>query len=282
MAKAEILLRGEEVFCSAIQGDTIFIPADEAMVKLRDWAQRYDAASRDNDDLEFVSIGREMFAWLDASGWASRWCNGVGHRELEVRVQGSANDERAALLLDAPWEILASTDGLLTEDITRLFLVSRRVGPAGGAVFAPTYADIQLMFMAASPEGQVELGFEAEEAAILEATKHNQRVHVIVEESGALDPMEDRLTGEEQPFEALHLSCHGTIDKTLGPVLAFETLEGGLDLVDPGRLIDTFGTQPPSLVMLSACRTAERGAVGTVPGTSHRDAASMTSAPSMT
>jgi hypothetical protein len=97
----------------------------------------------------------------------------------------------------------------------------------GGDVFcAPVRGDLQVLFMAAAPEGQKVLDFEAEEAAILEATRGAARVHVAVEESGALDGISLRLTSEEGPFEALHLSCHGEILAKRGPVLLLETLEG--------------------------------------------------------
>jgi hypothetical protein len=129
------------------------------------------------------------------------------------------------------------------------------------------------MFMAAAPLGQVDLDFEREEATVLAATRDDGRVHVIVEETGSLEFLRGRLVSEEGPFEAVHLSCHGDIDKRRGPVLLLETAEGGADLADPGQVVQALGATPAPLVVLSACRTAEIGrATGAVDGVGRRDA----------
>ena len=114
------------------------------------------------------------------------------------------------------------------------------------------------MFMAAAPEGQHELDYEAEETAILDATRLLP-MRVVVEETGALEFLGARLATDEGPFEALHLSCHGDIDREKGPILLLETAEGGADRVGPGAIVGALGADPPPLVVLSACRTAERG-----------------------
>lgn len=93
------------------------------------------------------------------------------------------------------------------------------------------------MFMAAAPEGQVELDFEEEEAAILTATKHEARVQVVVEETGNAEALRGRLVSEEGPFEAVHLSCHGDIDAAQGPILLLEAAEGGAATARPGDVI---------------------------------------------
>jgi len=135
-----------------------------------------------------------MFAWLDEAGWASAWADGPGDRVLEIRAQ-RRNDARDVALLDAPWELLAR-DGLpLALDATRPFAVARRIG-APTAVWELQHRDLQLMFMAAAPEGQVDLDFEREEAAILAATRGDGRVHVVVEETGALTFLGGRLASE--------------------------------------------------------------------------------------
>jgi hypothetical protein len=123
------------------------------------------------------------------------------------------------------------------------------------------------MFMAAAPEGQSDLDYEAEEAAILEATRAKDGraplAHVLVEETGALDFLAARMR-LDGPFEALHLSCHGDILAQDGeaprPILLLETPEGGSDAVAPERLIEELANGVPPLVFVSACRTAERGA----------------------
>lgn len=61
------------------------------------------------------------------------------------------------------------------------------------------------------------------------------------------------------PFEALHLSCHGTIDPERGPVLALEDAVGDLDPAGPGEVAALLGEpERTPLVFLSACRTAEQ------------------------
>jgi hypothetical protein len=127
------------------------------------------------------------------------------------------------------------------------------------------------MFMAAAPQGQQELDFEAEEAAILEATQRLP-LRLVVEETGNREFLGERLNSDEGPFEALHLSCHGDIDAKAGPILLLESAEGGPDRVGPGAIVETLGADLPPLVVLSACRTAEFGrAQGEAPLSGSRD-----------
>ncbi len=256
MSSGVIELAGVDVLCSIEGGGReVRLPAGPALVKLRDWSRRYDVGSRRDDEGELSAIGGEMFAWLDDGGWASAWANGADDRSLEIRVQAVGGEEEVALL-DAPWELLSRVDGppLALDDI-QLFIVARRIG-APEKPIEPRHGDLQLMFMAAAPEGQSELDFEAEEAAILDATQRLP-VRVFVEETGALDFLGGRLASDEGPFEALHLSCHGDIDRQRGPILLLEKAEGGEDRVGPGDIVKALGPDPPPLVVLSACRTAE-------------------------
>ena len=266
MALATISLRGDDIYVALSGEGETRLAMPQALPHLKLWADAYgEAASRD-DAAELLRIGREIFAWLDETGVATRWIALPGDRALLIEVTGGQDEERVAHLLDAPWELLASEAGHLTDHETQLFVVARRIGPET-ASWLPTYSDIQLMFMAASTEGQSELDYEQEESALLGATRDSRRVHVIVEESGALQPLEDRLSGSEAPFEALHLSCHGTIrgGERPGPALLLETVEGHAALTRPEDLIGCLrGDHPPALVMLSACRTAERGPNNTI------------------
>jgi hypothetical protein len=260
-----IELRGSDIFCSVAGGDAESrFGLDEALPRLTQWARRYETASARDRQGDLAAIGQEMFGWLDEAGWASSWASGGGDREREVRVDGAAGTEEAALL-DAPWELLAKADGPLAADLLRLFVVARRVGRSEQAP-QPRYSDLRLMFMAAAPEGQVELDYEAEEAAILEATKDDERVHLIVEETGVLRFLRGRLASAEGSCEALHLSCHGDIDRALGPVLMLETPEGDAARATAGDLIEALGAVRPQLVALSACRTAEMGRPGDAAG----------------
>jgi tetratricopeptide (TPR) repeat protein len=257
MSLALIELLGSDILGSIEGGEEVRLPAASAIAKLQAWSKRYDKASLLDNEGELSAIGREIFAWLDESGWASAWALGSGDRALEIRVRGAGGVEEEALL-DAPWELLSRAEGppLAFDDI-QLFVVARRIGPKA-APLEPRHGDLQLMFMAAAPEGQNELDFEAEETAILEATQL-LLLRVVVEETGALEFLGARLTSDEGPFEALHLSCHGDIDAKKGPILLLEKAEGGEDRVDAGQIVKALGADPPPLVVLSACRTAELG-----------------------
>ncbi|AGA90192.1 hypothetical protein Thimo_1398 [Thioflavicoccus mobilis 8321] len=231
------------------------LAGDAARPRLEDWAQRYERAVRRDDADALLAIGRELFDWLDATGWVSAWAAATGPRALEIRVADPA-EPLAQALLDAPWELLANRAGHLADDAVQPLELARRIGPPGEPL-APPHADLQLLFMAAAPAGQQVLDFEAEEAAILEATARLP-LHLVVEESGAADPLGERLD-LDGPFETLHLSCHGTIDTERGPLLALEDAVGDLAAIAPGELVVRLGEpERTPLVFLSACRTAER------------------------
>ena len=256
MSAGLIELIGNDILCSieGVEKEARFA-VGEARPKLEVWAQRYDEAVRVDNEGELASIGREMFAWLDGSGWASEWANRVGDdRQLEIKVKGNGAPEEIALL-DAPWEVLSfGKTGPLALDELQLFIVVRRVGDKA-TPWPARNGDLQLMFVAAAPEGAGELDFEAEEAAILKATQ-GLPLRLVVEESGALNFVHERLVSDEASFEALHLSCHGTIDAKAGPILLLETPEGYEGKAGPREIIEALGTDPPPLIVLSACRTA--------------------------
>jgi hypothetical protein len=114
MALGLIEARGSDVFCSIAGGDKeARFPLTEATPKLTSWAQRYDGASQRNDEDELATIGRELFDWLDGSGWGAAWADAPGEdRILEIKVAGREGADEAALL-EAPWELLARADGPL-------------------------------------------------------------------------------------------------------------------------------------------------------------------------
>ena len=260
-------LRGEEY--SWKLGDTSGFLSGGSEV-LQDWSTRYGRAVVAGDEGALFSIGREMFSWLDESGAATHWAS-QGELVLEVHGDpGQADGQMVDALLDTPWEVLAGDQGFLAAEVDRLFSVARRVVPEAKPL-EPAFSDLSLMFMAASPEGQQALDYEAEEVATRSQTDGVPLAHVVVEESGSVDFLGDRLA-LDGPFEVAHLSCHGDIDKD-GPYLALETDVGGMDKVTPSRLIEALGNEKPSLVFVSACRTAEAGS-GARPvggGSAHRE-----------
>lgn len=280
MASATIELRGSRIFASpAFGGLEPQWTGEDALPLFVDWAKRYDSATHEENEAELLALGRAMFAWLDETGWASAWKDGFGERKLEIKVEGRSTELEAALL-DAPWELLASRTGPLAADPLQLFVVSRRLGEPGSK-WEPRHSDLKVLFMAAAVEGESVLDFEVEETAILKATTRAQRTHLVVDETGALESVAERLTSSEGPFEVVHLSCHGAIDPDLGPTLLLETLEGDKQLVSPGDLVQAFGSAPPPLVVLSACQTAERKAYGSAPPTAPRETGDLSSSLSL-
>ena len=111
MSSGLIELVGADILASIEGGgEEARFSAEPAIAKLQAWSKRYDNASLYDREGELSAIGREMFAWLDESGWASAWALGSGDRSLEIRVKGAGGAEEEALL-DAPWELLSRADG---------------------------------------------------------------------------------------------------------------------------------------------------------------------------
>jgi tetratricopeptide (TPR) repeat protein len=249
---------GHDIICKApgSASEEIRISGAALLPQLLDWAARYESALRKNDADAFFPLGRDIFTALDqAQGWAQAWCDGSGPRRLEIRVD-SAESPFAQALLAAPWELLSTKKAYLVDDDAQPFELTRRIGKPQPPT-PPKHADLQLMFMAAAPVGEHELDFEAEESAILKATER-LHLHLAVEESGAADILAERLASDG-PFEALHLSCHGNIDPTHGPYLAFENETGGMKPAFVGDVVNLLGnTDHTPLVFLSACHTAVR------------------------
>ena len=260
--RARISIIGNEILCEcdgAERNADIRIPlTSEALTRLNSWAQQYRRAVRSGDPSLLPDVGTQMFDWLDESSWASKWVKGAGDRELEIAVD-EAESEASCALINLPWEVLADKADFLAADPVQSFAVFRSIGRGRKAKPAEAaYRDLALMFMAASPEGQQELDFEAEEAAILDATAQLP-VQVVVEESGCADFLKDRLA-QEGPFEVVHVSCHGDILGNGEPALAIETPEGDVALTTPGDFAGVLGQGKAPLVFLSACRTAQSGA----------------------
>ena len=235
---------------------------------LESWVGPYAKSVETGDQDRVRDIGREMLQWLNQGNVLSEWL-ADSRRELEIAL--TTGEKNTDALLAAPWEVLADENGFLADDREKPFLPLRRVAPEA-TITEPDHSDLSLLFMAAAPEGQHELDYEAEEADILKATRSLRNgqplVHLTVEESGELDVLAEQLAAAG-PFDILHLSCHGDIVETEGEmrhVLLLETEKGEVDLVEPNRLLAALGEKVPSLVFLSACRTGQRGHASGVPG----------------
>jgi len=219
----------------------------------RDWERRYDQAVQRNNDEALLAIGQDIHGWLDTRGLEL-----LHGDDRDIRFATSVRpDSEQQAFLDVPWELLADRDGYWAQDAIVAYQPARLLGYAAHPAI-PAHGDLFVLFMAAAPIGEVELNFEAEEAGILAATR-TLPVQVVVEESGELQPMSEKLV-LSAPYESLHLSCHGGVSRKDGAVLAFENAFGDCDLVTAGRLAEGLGDIRPLLVFLSACRTAEHTA----------------------
>lgn len=212
------------------------------------------AVERNLDDAMF-GIGERLSNWFDGSqNWMALLTGGVGRIEFCVEV-GADPDAIARSLIDAPWELLSGKNEPLAFDDVRYFCPMRRIGRRV-ASSAPAHRDIGLLFMAAAPRGADNLQYEAEENAFLEAVP--PKAHVGVEESGCLEFLVERMAGEAMPFDVLHISCHGDIDKNGNHFLLLEDEAGAMKPATAADLAHALGDPFPPMVFLSACRTAEQ------------------------
>ncbi|MGM7643936.1 CHAT domain-containing protein [Nocardia sp. JW2] len=210
------------------------------------------------EDGALLSVGRELFDWLDGP---ERQLSGLLDRApapLVFEVRGPRSPtESAWAMLRAPWELLAAAGtGFLAADELVRFSVVRRLGQAASGP-EPCDFRLGLAFMASAPWGQHELDFEAEEAAILEAVGDG-RVDLLVEDTGNPEQLGARLA-EADEMTAVHVSCHGRNNWKSGdsgvPVLLLENDIGGPRPTTAGELIRLLPTMSP-LMFVSACLTA--------------------------
>jgi hypothetical protein len=143
MLSARIELRGEDLFCADTRegGASSLKPlSQEALSRMKGWAERYDAAVRSRAAEPLVEIGRGIADFLnDGDRWFDRVLDGTGEIALEIGVSGTP-EERERVLLDVPWELLAPKGIFLATNNERLFRVARRLGrPQEPAV--PAYRD---------------------------------------------------------------------------------------------------------------------------------------------
>ncbi|MFY1686111.1 CHAT domain-containing protein [Micromonospora sp. WMMD730] len=169
-----------------------------------------------------------------------------------------------------PWELLAREGAFLTVAGRAPLLPVRAVGTHAALTgpVAPGNRPLRVLFMAASPEGvEPVLNFEAEEAAILAATRRTG-TDLVVEESGTLEGLQF-LSRDYGPghFDVLHLSGHAT---TAGgqPVFLLEDEYGRPTRATADQLAEAMQGHWPRLVFVSGCLTADAPEGGVVPSMS--------------
>lgn len=247
---------GLELRCSTagVSEDRQYTAEDVSL--LQSWASRYQELARtDRPAIKLLRFGEEIHAWLNGrEGFLDRLLETAAPPlliEFGVGKKDTLDTLEARVFLDAPWELLASDGRHWALSLDAIYCPIRRIGKA---LQPPARAPhrLSLVFMAAAPRGADKLNYEAEEAAILTATR-DLGLDLVVEESGTLDLLSG-CVARERPH-AIQISCHGMLDPEPGLLLEDEV--GDRDFVTTTKLIRTLGAHHPRLLFLSACETAE-------------------------
>jgi CHAT domain-containing protein len=236
---------------------------DQSAVEvLEGFAQRYSLILRAGANAASVlTLGRQLYAWLDGDQGQLTTLIGQVPKPFVFEVQGPTKPSRSEwALLRVPFELLANADGFLAQDALLRFCPVRRLGPSKSPP-PPDPHRLGLVFMASAPRGQVELDYEAEETAILDAVSE-RHIDLVVEESGDPTELGVRLR-DLDTMQAVHLSCHGLNawrpkdrpNAEPRPILMMEDREGNERPTDAVSLLREL-RPVPRLVFLSACLSA--------------------------
>ena len=238
--------------------------SDADFDKFKEWIDSYQhAVKRDGSREQFLTIGRDIFRWLDAGqGWLDKYLeNPALPLVIEFQIPVRASQVQQAFL-EVPWELLADESGHLAKDPDLKFCPIRRIGEESEYKRAASNYKLNTIFMAASPR-RVEpvLAYEKEESSILSLyAEKSINMDLFVEESDNLAQLTE-LVNEVKPVDVVHLSCHGNIDERNPeknePYLCLETITGELDCVTGDTFEQTYSQNRPALIFLSACKTAE-------------------------
>ncbi|WP_189042600.1 CHAT domain-containing protein [Micromonospora sonchi] len=229
----------------------------------RDYSQ-HAVAQKVFDAPQLRDLGAKLAAFLDGD---ERWLTQVLDRPAGTTLRITAEKR----LRHLPWELLAAGDSHLTVSTSAPLLPVRSVG-TNAALKGPVEPEnrpLRVLFMATSPEGvEPVLGYEAEEAAILEATTRTG-TELVVEESGTLEGLRfvslDYGVGH---FDVLHLSGHATVGADGQPVFLVENEFGGRAYATADQIAQAMGGRWPRLVFVSGCLTANSPDSGAFPSMS--------------
>lgn len=252
--------------------------------------QNYYAQQKDY--LPYLTqLGRQLYQWLDGKeGWLRKALDEADEQTINLdliqtsEAQGlNPETERVALgLAHLPWELLDDGSGFLIERQNLSVLPVRSVQQRQTQVIGVQNRPLRLLFMATSPEDPrvPPLGFEQEEANILQATK-NQPLALIVEESGSVAELANLVQSyEENYFDVFHLTGHGIIYTQKGysyllpkgttlpdntPCFITEDEVGNMQLTTVNDLARAFRGRWPRVTFLSGCHTGQVANQGTVP-----------------
>ncbi|MEH2004386.1 CHAT domain-containing protein [Nostoc sp.] len=252
--------------------------------------QNYYAQQRDY--LPYLTqLGRQLYQWLDGKeGWLRKSLDEADEQTILLDLIQTSEakglnpeTERVALgLAHLPWELLHDGAGFLLQRQNISVLPVRSVQQRQTPVIGVQNRPLRLLFMATSPEDHrvPPLGFEQEEANILQATK-DQPLALIVEESGSVAELANLVKSyPEDYFDVFHLTGHGIIytqqsygsllptgatlaDNT--PCFITEDEVGNLQLTTVNDLAKAFRGRWPRVTFLSGCHTGQVSNKGTVP-----------------
>ena len=208
-------------------------------------------------------LGEKLFNFLDGD---ERWFSQAlaDPRGATVRIEAG---ERLGHL---PWELVVRDGSYLAVSEPAPLLPVRAASKIAtlGAAISPCNRPLRVLFMATSPEGaEPVLSYEAEEAAILEATA-DTGTELVVEESGTLEGL--RFTAESYGpgyFDVLHVSGHATIDDGQ-PKFLVENELGGPVWATAGQIARAVDGRWPRMVFVSGCLTGRAPDRGTIPSMS--------------
>lgn len=209
-------------------------------------------------------LGAKLFGFLDGD---ERWLGPV----LESPGGAVLRITAAERLRHLPWELLADDGSYLAVAGRAPLLPVRAIGAntARPAAAELPNRPLRVLFMATSPEGvEPVLSYEAEEAAILDATSRTG-TELVVEESGTLEGL--RFLSRDYGagyFDVLHLSGHATISRDGQPTFLAEDELGRLSTVTADQIADAMFGHWPRLVFLSGCLTGSAPDGGTFPSMS--------------
>ncbi|MGB3916612.1 MAG: CHAT domain-containing protein, partial [Thiothrix litoralis] len=205
--------------------------------------------------------GEILFQWINqhTQHWLRTLRQRPRPRPLVLHIHLQTGDLR-----HLPWELLHDGSHFLCAS-PPLFALVRRCNDEDENGWETQPRQLGILLMASSPEDVTPvLDFEAEEAAILQATSSldediNHRINLQVEESGSLQGLIERLKDMRQAPDILHLSGHADILNNQQPVFLLENEVGERTDATPDELAEVLleANRYPPLVFLSGCRTGE-------------------------
>ena len=224
----------------------------ELIAQLEKLCNAYQEMQNSNNNETLLNIGHSLFELINYSQQSvNEWLNSTGSRQLVI-FSDVIPTKQQQLLLSLPWEVLAFNQRFLVDDILP-FEVVRSIGSINSTLPAAPYKDLTLAFMAADPELNSNLNYEAEEQAIFNATKHYNNLNLIVDESGNLEQLNKHLL-DAGHCDILHLSCHGGFDSEQGFVLYMEDDHFALQAATAFDFL--YLKDQISALFLSACHSA--------------------------